>query len=270
MSDAALDSRAQCAGEIQIGYAPLSYFLLGCLELLICAFLVVVIVKRNFVPSVQSATRVNFLLPVYLTVVIFLVSLGVLMGIDRIVGFYPTNVLVTIVRWFILRSCTEGLSVFFMHAGIGFSSIKKSILIGSVWSLINTVILLVCLLVFSFEVFVILCIIVAFTLTVYYAVLWLTPYSLIHRRPAAATFSLLNMLMLIVQIATIISYLAGHHLSNSRCAVELIFSIVEFLQLAIMLYAFLLDSMFWQGKTPPQVFICYAMITAHKMKHTFL
>jgi len=169
------------------------------------------------------------------------------MAIDRIIGLYPTNVLVTIGRWFILRSCTEGLSIFFRHAGIGFSAIQKSILLGSLWSLVNSAILLVGLLVFGFEVFVILAVVIAATLTAYYGLLWLAPYSYIHRRPAAASFALLNVLLLVTQIATIISYLAGNQLSNSNCAVELIFSIVEFLQLAIMLYAFLLDSMFWQG-----------------------
>lgn len=266
MSDASLDSRAQCAGEIQIGYAPLSYFLLGCFELVICSFLVFVIVKRNFIPSVQSSTRVNFLLPVYLTVVIFLVTLGVLMAVDRIVGLYPTNVLVTIGRWFILRSCTEGLSIFFRHAGIGFSAIKKSIIVGALWSSINTVVLLVGLLVFGFQVFVILCALIAFTLTAYYALQWLAPYSYIHRRPAASSFALLNVLMLVTQIATIISYLAGNQLSNSNCAVELIFSIVEFLQLAIMLYAFLLDSMFWQGMDSADFLFC-ACYHCHHFTH---
>ena len=247
MTILSLDSNAQCAGEVMIGFSPLSYFIIGCIEIAICSFLALVIVKRNFLPSVNQATRINFLLPVYLTVVIFLVSLGILMGADRIIGIYPTNVVLTIGRWFILRSCTEGLSIFFRQAGIGFSSVKMSIVLGTIWSLIDSLILLAGLLIFGFDVFVYLCIVVGMGLMTYYCIMWLAPYELFHRRPAATSFALLNVLILIAQIATIVSYLAGDKRSNSSCAIELMFSIAEFVQLAIMLYAFLLDSMFWQG-----------------------
>lgn len=247
MTILSLDSNAQCAGEVMIGFSPLSYFIIGCIEIAICSFLALVIIKRNFLPSVNQATRINFLLPVYLTVVIFLVSLGILMGADRIIGIYPTNVVLTIGRWFILRSCTEGLSIFFRQAGIGFSSVKMSIVLGTIWSLIDSLILLAGLLIFGFDVFVYLCIVVGMGLMTYYCIMWLAPYELFHRRPAATSFALLNVLILIAQIATIVSYLVGDKRSNSSCAIELMFSIAEFVQLAIMLYAFLLDSMFWQG-----------------------
>lgn len=245
-----LGSHAQCSGEVNVGYSPLSYFVLGCVELLVCTFLAVVIIKRNFLPTVNQATRINFLLPVYLTIVIFLVTLGILMGVDRIVGYDPTNIFLTIGRWFIIRTCTEGLSIFFRHAGIGFSSARQSVFWGMVWSLIYTLTILAGLLLFGFEVFVCLCIIVAVLLMGYYSIMWLAPYNVVHRRPAAASFAVLNMLLLLAQIAAIISYLAGDQQHNSNCAVELLFSIAEFVQLAIILYAFLLDSMFWQGEVP--------------------
>jgi hypothetical protein len=247
MTVLALNSHAQCAGEVMIGYSPIAYFILGCLEVLLCSFVATIIVKRNFLPTVNQATRVNFLLPVYLTIVIFLVTLGILMGIDRIIGIYPTSVFTTIVRWFILRSCTEGLSIFFRHAGIGFSSVNQSILLGAIWSLINSFILLAALLIFGFDVFTYLCIVIAVLLMSYYAVMWLAPYEVVHRRPAGSTFALLNLLILLAQVAAIVGYLAGDQQTNGNCAVELMFSITEFVQLAIMLYAFLLDSMFWQG-----------------------
>lgn len=250
MTILSLGSHAQCEGEVLIGYSPISYFVLGCIEVVVCSFLAVVIVKRNFIPSVNQATRINFLLPVYLTIVIFLVSLGILMGVDRIVGVYPTNIFLTVGRWCILRSCTEGLSLFFRHAGIGFSSVKQSILLGTVWSVINSLVVVSALLLSGFDVFVYLCMVVAVTLVGYYAIMWQAPYDIVHRRPAATTFALLNMLLLVAQIAGMISYLAGDQRSNSNCAVELLFSIAEFIQLAVMLYAFLLDSMFWQGKRP--------------------
>lgn len=244
-----MDQRAQCAGEVMVGYSPLSYFILGCIEIAVCSFLAIVIIKRNFIPSVNQATRINFLLPVYLTVVIFLVALGILMGADRVIGLYPTNLYVTICRWFVLRACTEGLSIFFRQAGIGLGSVKQSILFGALWSLINTLILLACLLLFGFQVFTIMCILVAASLVAYYGVMWLAPYKTVHRRPAAASFACLNVLILLAQIGTIMSYMGGDQRTNSNCAVELMFSIVEFIQLGIMLYAFLLDSMFWQGKS---------------------
>lgn len=247
MTKLSLGSHAQCAGEVLIGYSPISYFVLGCVEVLVCLFLAIIIVKRNFIPSANQPARINFLLPVYLTIVIFLVTLGVLMGIDRIIGIDPTNVFLTIARWFILRTCTEGLSLFFRHAGIGFDAVKQSVLIGCLWSLINTLVLVAGLLLFGFDVFVYLSIAVATMLMTYYGVMWLASYDKVHRRPAAVSFALLNICILLAQVSGIISYLAGDQQSNSNCAVELLFSITEFLQLAIMLYAFLLDSMFWQG-----------------------
>jgi hypothetical protein len=243
------DDNAQCAGQMLVGYAPISYFILGCLEVLICASLGIMIFKRNFIPSLNEATRINFLLPVYLTVVLFLVSLGILMGVDRIVGYYgySTDVFITVCRWFILRACTEALSIFFRYAGIGLDAVKYSILIGIVWSLFNSIVLLSAFAVFGFQVFVFLCLVVALSLALYYGAMWLAPYKVIHRRPAAASFAMLNMLMIIVQIAVIISYLGGDQQSNSNCAVEFTFSLLEFVQLGIMLTAFLVDSMFWQG-----------------------
>jgi hypothetical protein len=248
MTILSLGSQAQCAGELMIGYSPISYFVLGCIEVVVCTFVASVIVKRNFLPSVHQATRLNFLLPVYLTIVMFLVVLGTLMGVDRIVGIDPTNIFLTVGRWFILRACTEGLSIFFRHAGIGFDAVKQSILLGTLWSMIDALVLLSALLLGGFDVFAYLSVVIAVVLILYYGVMWLSPYDLVHRRPAAAPFALLNILILVAQLCGIISYLGGDQQSNSNCAVELLFSITEFVQIAVMLYAFLLDSMFWQGE----------------------
>ena len=120
-------------------------------------------------------------------------------------------------------------------------------MLGTIWSGCNTLVLIAGLLLFDFHVFMFLALVVGVVLIVYYAVMWIAPYEKLHRRPAASSFALLNILLLFAQVIMIVVYIGSAERTNMKCAVELMFSITEFVQLAVMLYAFLQDSMFWQG-----------------------
>ncbi|KAJ1425040.1 hypothetical protein B484DRAFT_398080, partial [Ochromonadaceae sp. CCMP2298] len=240
------DSHTQCTDELFVGYAPLAYFILGVMEIFCSTFVGCVILKNNFQPN-NSTSTINFLLPVYLGVVLFLVGLGLLMGVDRVVGIYPTNLWLSLFRWWVIRGCTEGLSIFFQRPGIGFQSVRFSIFTGFLWSALSVGLLGLTLAVFGFAPFVILAAVVASLLLLYYLVMWRAPSSRLHRRPAGAAMARLNATILLAQVGAIVGYVGSEGRTNASCAVELMFSLAEFAQLCVMLYAFLLDSMFWQG-----------------------
>lgn len=231
-----------------VGLAPLPYFILGSVEVVYNIILFIIVTKRNFFASKQYSSNLSFILPVYLTMVYFIVLVGFLVGFHRMFGVRPTNVFVSLLKWFVLRGCTESLSLFFQQAGIGIRSIRDSLWRGFVWTIANTALICSVYIVTGFSsLFLGMCLVVLVELQLYYLVMWLAPVNLIHRRPVLFTFSWLNCLVLLLQLLAVLVSLSFHRTDDNECAVELFFSMSEFVQLIVVLIAFLQDSLFWQG-----------------------
>jgi hypothetical protein len=186
---------------------------------------------------------------------IVIIIIGIIIGICNIIGVLPGNIDFFFVKWFILRSFTEGLSIFFLHIGIGLRSLNNSIFIGISWTSMNTIVVLSVYFFSGLSNSIIASLVVLSTLLTYYLGICLTPSKYLHRRPANIRFSLLNSALILSQIAVLSLLLAetgggggvGTPPPEIVCAVEVLFAVCEFLQLVNILDSFSADSKFWQG-----------------------
>lgn len=192
---------------------------------------------------------VTYVLPVYLTVVIPLLILCFLIGIHCILGVFTTSKDILIVKWTILRWLTEGLSIFLLHPGIGVLSFRRSAAISFLWSLANGAAMVGALYIGGFKTMLYTSVVILVELIAYYLLMIGLPVKVLHRRPAMRRYSILNALILLYQLSVVLSYVGTDANSSSltACVVEVSFSITEFLQICAIMYAFCLDSQFWQG-----------------------
>lgn len=252
MSIAPIGKSSSCSGyspgEIQIGYTPLCYFLLGIFEVVLCFGTLATIFDRNCLGARHTQfININFLLPIYRTVTLIITICGLFMGIDGIIGIFPVGVRLYLVKWFLLRTVNESLSAFFLNVGVGYRTIRNSVFIGFIWTTFNFLIVVIPFSLNNDLAFGISVTIVLVSLILYYSIMALLPSKLLHRRPASFVFSLMNSFLLCSELVGVIVYISNINDQSKQCAVELIFSVDEFLQLVIILKAFCDDSLFWQG-----------------------
>lgn len=249
------DSSSHCIHEAFVGYAPISYFIIGVSEFIVYFSVLLMLMNRNSFKSFFELTHMTLILPIYLNVVYVIVVFGILSSINHLVGLYPTNLLSNAFLWYIIRSFSEALSIFLTFSGIGWVSIRNSILCGFIWDGLNILVILLVASTFndglSFDSTVLA---VAMMLTVYYTAMMIAPYKYLHRRPAGKRFAQLSLLVLGSQFAAIAyTFLSSPSISSDRdvsdfsCYAEITFVVTEPIQLAIMMYTFVLDSLFWQG-----------------------
>ena len=253
-SGALIGKSSSCSGyspgEIQIGYTPICYFLLGIFEVFLCFGTLATIFDRSCLEARHTQfISINFLLPIYRTVTLIITVCGLFMGIDGIIGIFPVGVNLYLVKWFLLRTVTESLSVFFLNVGVGFRTIRNSVIIGLVWTTCNFLAVVIPYALNHDLAFAISVSIVLFSLILYYFAMVVLPDKLLHRRPATFYFCLTNCFLLCSELVGVLVYISNTDDQSKQCAVELIFSVDEFLQLIIILKAFCDDSLFWQGRS---------------------
>lgn len=241
------EDQTQCTDQPIIGNTPLSYFLLGLLEVIFSTFILIIFFKRNCFPSLSKSKMISFIMPVYLAAVFILLLMGFLFGVDRILGFYPSNIILYIIKWFVIRWFTEGLSIFFLHIGVGTKSVRNSIFFGFLWSFTNCILIISTYYFAERAVFLAMVIFVVSHLFLFYTLLWLLPFELLHRRPAALQYSISNLILLLAQVLSIIVYASSSTTDGEECGIEMVFAVSEFVQLVVILQGFAKDSIFWQG-----------------------
>lgn len=241
------------AGEVTVGYTPLCYLVLGALEILFCVCIAFAIYDRNFSTQPLFSNYSAYILPLYTSVMVFVTIIGTCIGLDEIVGVFPSSVQLYLAKWFMLRFVTESLSIFLIHVGIGVNAIRISALIGFFWTSANFLIVYISFLVFDIAIFTYTVEFVLALLIIYYLIIWVAPLKVISRRPAAIKYSLLNTFLLISEMVAVSIYLWDSEDESIQCATELVFSVDEFLQLLVILIAFVDDSFFWQGGVAAQV-----------------
>lgn len=237
----------------EVIYGQLHYFILGICEIIVNFFLIMVVHNTATVSewiSYLADNDVLLFLPVYFVIINILLFIGVCISIEHVVGYYVDDVLFILCHWYILRVIAESTSVFFLHAGFGRRSARESFLVGFFSTSVFAAVLLLCYFFGPNYVALIVCgICILLTLFVYHIISWLLPLKYFHRRPAAKHFSLLNAIILLLQIlalfAASVSPNGGH---NRDTAVKFFFTVTEIFQIMINLFAFSEDSMYWQGK----------------------
>jgi hypothetical protein len=256
-----LGKSSECSNEHHIGYSPISYFTIGILEISFNLLVVIVIFRKQWLSWFSQTAYVSFILPIYLTAVVVVLLFGFLIGIDGVIGIYPSSFIFYVVKWFVLRAITDSLTVFFAHPGIGLLSLRRSLMFGCGASAVCAIIILFSFYAIPFKDFIIVPIIILALFVAFHAAMVLLPSKYMHRRPAVKTFSFLNALLLSAQISVVILLeFFGKRNVDAECAVEMVFAISEFLQLIVIINAFADDSMFWQGWSAAVCAVCSSTV----------
>lgn len=238
---------SSCSNDSYIGSSPVGYFILGIIETVFFLIITVILIRKTFFPTVTPYGGQSILLPLYFSVTVVIVIIGLFIGIDYMLGYEPTNFIVLLCKWVIIRFFSEALSIFFLHVGIGLRSIRNSLILSFMWSTINWLMVIITYFYGSATVFLCFVIFVISTLIIYYLNMWLLPLNYLHRRPAIVVYSLCNIFVLLTQLILFIIYMDDFNTDSTVCIMTIISGTCEFLQLVIILKAFTDDSKFWQG-----------------------
>lgn len=193
---------------------------------------------------------VTLILPIYYPVCFYSIAIGMFTGAFCIFSFSPfRSPPVTCVKWMVVRFCCEGLSIFFLHNGIGQKALKNSIAGGAIWAIVTgTIPLLLYYLspsTVNFYLYVGAIGVELGILIVFYLICWLAPSTFIHRRPALVRFSSSNTIITVMFLVDVI--LLFNHYSTESCLVVFFTDLTYFVQPFVILYALRQDTLFWQG-----------------------
>jgi hypothetical protein len=238
---------SQCTEEVYVGYAPLSYFIIGSVEVVFSGLLTIVLFKRKYFPSLSRSSYVSYILPLYVSLVVPLLLTCFLVGLHSILGVYLTNIYLLIFKWFLLRSVSESLSLFFLHAGIGVHSAIQSLSRGFLWTAMHAAAEAAVYAIFGLDGVLFVSIAILIELLLFYGAMMVIPMEKLPRRPALQRYALLCILLLLYQLAAVSSFAFGPQGADASCLIENNFLVCEFLQVLALLYAFYTDSKFWQG-----------------------
>lgn len=243
----AFENNDACKTNSNIGYSPPSFFIIGIIEVIFSCCITIIMFKRNCLPSLKYTKFVTYFLPFYLFIVVPLILFCFIIGINSIIGIALTDIYFVMIKWYLLRAFTESMSIFLLHPGIGFKSVRKSILYGNLWTFLHLSAILIAYQLDGLDSLLIVAMVILVELSFFYAGMFLIPLQYLHRRPAIYGYAALNLLIVLYQLGSVIAYAADNGSDNTNCAVTICFSFSEFLQIFIILYAFGEDSRFWQG-----------------------
>jgi hypothetical protein len=237
-----------CEDEQSVGGVPLTYFVVGLIEILCSLFFIITIINRAVCRMWKPAaiSMFSYMLPIYMGAVVGLVALLLITGLLSITGVFSNNQYYFMSKVFILRAISESLSVFLLQPGIGAVSARRSVAIGLTWTLISVSFVLLLYVTSGFRFLLIGSSIVLMQLLIFYILIFVLPLQLLPRRPALRWFSFLSILVLTAQLLCLLSYI-GIKSQHAACAVELSFALGELAQVVHLVAAFALDSRFWQG-----------------------
>jgi hypothetical protein len=236
-----------CAGGFSILSTPIIYFISGFFVFIVQIFLLGMLKRSRYLASRGDKQASNSLvLPIYYRGVVYLVVLGMFVGLDDMFVFYSQQVHVICIKWGLYRIISESLAIFLTHNGIGIKPLYNSLLIGVSWAVISTLVPLLVFEYYGWQTYLIVSSFLVLTLSSFYGVMWLAPQSSIHRRPALITYSRFFCLGLLVFALAHYLLLFQHQLRLS-CLVEVILAFADLCQPLLIFYAMHEDSRFWQG-----------------------
>ena len=185
-------------------------------------------------------------LPVYNLAYQYVLFMGLVVSTSNALELVVTNVWKSTWKFTLYTIPSVGIAFFLMHQGVGNQAMKRSVGIALISSSI------VCgsaLLTYFYSSQRTYFAVWAGCLSMYfcfYMFLWLAPYSLLHRRPAAVQYG--RYMSITTSMLTAINlYVAISLDSMSVCICMTISSCVEFLLPIIILRTMVADSRYWQG-----------------------
>lgn len=115
----------KCVNHATIGETPLPYFIVGILELCLLLLLYFMIRRTESLAARGVKLAADLLvLPVYQIFLIYVLLVGAVVCVINIFNIYPTNIYIICVKWFLYRTCAEGLAINLMHNGVGPKSMR--------------------------------------------------------------------------------------------------------------------------------------------------
>jgi len=236
-----------CVNTTTVGDTPMPYFVVGIIELFFLILLYGIIKRSRYLASKGVRLAANLLvLPIYQSILEYILFVGALVCIINIFNIHPTNVYIVCVKWFLYRTVAEGLAVNFMHNGVGSRALWNSVLAGVSWGVVSSVLPTVVFVMLGFQSYAILVIVLSVLLLVFYVVNWLCPRRYLHRRPAMEAYSrfyTVTVSCLIVVMCLLV--LDGD--GSSACFAEMVLLVLDLVQPFVMFYALQDDSLYWQG-----------------------
>jgi len=236
-----------CANGVSILSTPIIYFISGFLVFMVQIFLISMLKRSRYLASRGDRKASNILvIPIYYIAVVYLVAIGVLVGIDDMLGYYDAKVFMMCIKWGLYRLCSETLAVFLMHNGVGVKVFHRSLFFGSLWATFSTIVPLVLFATLGWGRYLIGSTVLVLILDCFYFVMWLAPAEYVHRRPALVVLSRFFAIgLLLFAAAHIILYYRSD--LRASCMVEVIIVFADLLQPLVIFYTMQQDSQFWQG-----------------------
>jgi hypothetical protein len=236
-----------CASGLSVLSTPITYFISGFLVFVVQIFLLGMLKRSRYLASRGDKQASNSLvLPIYYRGVVYLVVLGLFVGLDDMFTFYSQQVHVICVKWGLYRIISESLAIFLTHNGIGIKPLYNSLLIGVSWAVISTLIPLMVFEYYGWQTYLVVSSFLILALASFYGVMWLAPQSSFHRRPALITYSRFFCIGLLVFALAHYLLLFQDQLKLS-CLVEVILAFADLCQPLLIFFAMHQDSRFWQG-----------------------
>ena len=237
-----------CSQRVRVFGTPLVCFISGFLVLVIQLLLIGLLKRSRYLASLgdKQASYV-LVLPIYYVVVIYLVILGIAVGIDDMFGYQDTQVIVVAVKWGLYRFSSESLAIFLMHNAVGAKAVMRSIVIGGTWAFISTAVPLLLFILGGWREYLVGATTLILLLDVFYIVMWWAPEGAVHRRPALKVFAKFFSIGLAVFAA---AHLMLYFRDDLRlpCLIEVIVVFGDLLQPLLIYFVMHQDSQFWQGE----------------------
>jgi hypothetical protein len=241
-----------CSNGVTVLSTPIIYFISGFLVFAVQIYLLGMLKRSRYLASRFGSKQASnsLILPIYYRGVVYLVILGILVGLDDMFVFYSEYVEVICVKWGLYRICSESLAIFLTHNGIGIKALYNSLCIGISWAVISIVIPVIIFEYYGWRTYLLVSSFLILLLAVFYGVMWLSPQDYIHRRPALITYSRFYCIGLIFFALAHYFLLFQDELQLS-CFVEIILAFADLFQPLLIFYAMHQDSRFWQGLFTP-------------------
>ena len=201
-------------------------------------------INRKLASNGDKNATMNLVLPIYYLVFNYTLLAGTLVATDNVLNILYGDIYMFSAKYFLYRWVAEGLAFFLMHNGVGERAFKRSLLLSFLWSIVSTSIQVIVFSSFDNAEFYFTGLVMYIILLIFYLLLWLSPSSFLHRRPAAIKYARFYVFTIILTVVALFLVLFG---KTSTCGPLLMLAILDSLQPFLVLRALISDSKFWQG-----------------------
>jgi len=205
-----------------------------------------VYIKRNrrLIANGDKKASMILVMPIYELIFNYTLLAGALVAVNNMLNILYGDVYIFSAKYFLYRLAAECTAFFLMHNGVGERAFKRSLLLSFLWSILSTSIQLIVFSSVDSVEFYFTGLIMFIILLIFYLLLWLSPSSFLHRRPAAIKYARFYVFTIILTMVALLLVLLA---KTSTCGPLLMLAILDYLQPFLVLRALISDSKFWQG-----------------------